>query len=150
MKNILRTFQREAFNVIDFKIMFPSVRTGFFIAKRTFHRRDRRKIIARKFVADPDKRSISIDKPSSHAYNFNHWHQAIMLSHFGYYEINLAKYPWLPIQKYLYGSNIKNNFLNDHLIWPGFAFVLPIDIRSFTFSVWWEGPYKQITHAEKV
>jgi hypothetical protein len=73
-----------------------------------------------------------------------------MLSHFGYYEINLAKYPWLPIQKYLYGSNIKNNFLNDHLIWPGFAFVLPIDIRSFTFSVWWEGPYKQITHAEKV
>jgi hypothetical protein len=36
MKNILRTFQREAFNVIDFKIMFPSVRTGFFIAKRGY------------------------------------------------------------------------------------------------------------------
>lgn len=150
MKNILRTFQREAFKVIDFKIMFPSVRTGFFIAKRTFHRRDRRKIIARKFVADPDKRSISIDKPSSHADNFNHWHRAMLLNHFGYSETNWANYPWISIQKYLYGSGIKSNYLNNELIWPGFSFVLPIDIRSFTFSAWWEGPYKQITHAEKI
>jgi hypothetical protein len=150
MKNILRTFQREAFKVTDFKLMFPSLRTGFFIKKRAIHRRDRRRITSNKTAVAPDKRSISIDKSSSDKVNYNHWHQEILLNHFGYSETILAKYPWLPIQKYLYGSRIKSNDSNNELIWPELAFVLPIDIRSFTFSVWWEGPYKQITHAEKV